>query len=189
MSGGGRPPTIPARLTASDLAKEIDRDVSEVQAALRARNQPDTPEDVLGSDLAVAVARSLGADVRVEPRDLALEHLYEYEIRGEITGDVSGRAAAIVEGVVGDLDELDELIETVSEHWSVARMPVIDRNILRIGLLELRTTKTPTAVVVSEAVRLAETYSTEKSPAFVNGVLATLARTIRDGSPKKDRSG
>jgi len=63
----------------------------------------------------------------------------------------------------------------------VARMPVIDRNILRIGLYELRADpRTPTAVVVSEAVRLAHTYSTEKSPSFVNGILATLAKTIRE---------
>ena len=51
-------------------------------------------------------------------------------------------------------------------------MPVIDRSILRLGLYELRhVTDTPTAVVVSEAVRLAKTYSTERSGAFVNGVL------------------
>jgi transcription antitermination factor NusB len=189
MSAGDGPPIIPARLTTSDLAREIGRDVSEVQAILRARDQPDTPEDILDAGLAIAVAKALGVDLLVEKRDLALEHLYEYEMRGEITGDVEGRAGAIVEGVVVDHDQLDELIETASEHWSVARMPVIDRNILRIGLYELRRTKTPTAVVVAEAVRLAETYSTEKSPAFVNGVLATLAKTIRDGSPKRGRSG
>jgi N utilization substance protein B len=55
-------------------------------------------------------------------------------------------------------------------------MPVVDRAILRLGLYELRhEPETPVAVVVSEAVRLAKTYSTEKSGAFVNGVLAALA--------------
>jgi N utilization substance protein B len=59
-------------------------------------------------------------------------------------------------------------------------MPVIDRSILRLGLFELRHGRgVPTAVVVSEAVRLAKTYSTERSGAFVNGVLATLARAPR----------
>ena len=120
--------------------------------------------------------------VSVESRDLALELLYELETRGEIASDVGGRAGAIVDGVVGDLDELDALIESVSEHWSVARMPVIDRNILRIGLHELRhDPKVPIGVVVSEAVRLANTYSTEKSASFVNGILATLAKTVRGG--------
>ncbi len=60
-------------------------------------------------------------------------------------------------------------------------MPVVDRNIIRIALYELLSDPdTPTAVIVSEAVRLANTYSTEKSASFVNGVLATLAKTIRD---------
>lgn len=172
---------IPARVTATDLARAIDRDVSEIQAVLNAREQPDSPEDVLGADLAIAVAKILGVEVSVEPRDLALERLYEYETRGEIDSDVGGRAGEIVEGVITDLEELDGLIESVAEHWSVARMPVIDRNVIRIGLHELRSDKaTSTAVIVSEAVRLAQTYSTEKSAAFVNGVLATLARSIRE---------
>jgi N utilization substance protein B len=173
---------IPARITARDLAGVIGRALAEVQAVLRARDEPDAPEDVLGADLAIAVARSLGVDVSVESRDLALERLYEYETRGEIDSDIGGRAGAIVEGVISDLEELDDLIESVAEHWSVARMPVIDRNIMRIALHELRSDEmTPVAVVVSEAVRLAQTYSTEKSAAFVNGVVATLARTLRDG--------
>lgn len=172
---------IPARVTATDLAQAIDRDIIEVQAVLNAREQPDSPEDILGADLAIAVAKTLGVEVSVEPRDLALERLYEYETRVEIDSDVGGRAGEIVEGVITDLDELDGLIESVAEHWSVARMPVIDRNVIRIGLHELRTDRaTSTAVIVSEAVRLAQTYSTEKSAAFVNGVLATLARSIRE---------
>jgi len=180
MTGEQRPLVIPARVTASELAATIGRDIEEVQAALRARGQPDSPEEVLGGEQAIAVALDLGVIVDVESRDLALERLYEYETRGEMGSDVGGRAGAIVDGVVSDLDELDEMIESVSEHWSVARMPVIDRNIIRIGLYELRSDPmTPTAVVVSEAVRLAQTYSTEKSPSFVNGVLATLAKTLR----------
>ena len=182
MSEGGDPSIIPARLTASDLALAIDHDISEVQAALRARSEPSSPDDVLGADLAVSVAAALGEEVTVEARDLALERLYEYETRGEVDSDTGGRAGAIVAGVIGDLDALDELIESVSEHWSVARMPVIDRNVLRIGAHELRhDAATPTAVIVAEGVRLAQTYSTEKSPAFVNGVLAALAKSIRDG--------
>lgn len=182
MSEAGSTPIIPARMTTQELADALARDLTEVQAVLRAREEPHAPEDVLGADLAIAVARSLGTEATVESRDLALERLYEYETRGELE-QVEGRAGAIVEGVVNALDDLDETIESVAEHWSVARMPVIDRNIIRIGLWELRSDrKTPTAVVVSEAVRLAQTYSTEKSAAFVNGVLATLAKTIRDGS-------
>jgi N utilization substance protein B len=86
----------------------------------------------------------------------------------------------LVKGVLTEKEELDHRIESASEHWSIARMPVIDRSILRLGLYELmHNTETPTAVIVSEAVRLAKTYSTERSGAFVNGVLASLARSVR----------
>ncbi len=59
-------------------------------------------------------------------------------------------------------------------------MPVIDRAILRLGLYELRHLSTPAAVVVNEAVRLAKTYSTQRSGSFVNGVLAALAEIERE---------
>ena len=180
MSGVG-PLIIPARVTARDLASRIDRSLGEVQAVLRARGEPEAPEDLLGAELAIDVAATLGVAVTVESRDLALERLYEYETKGEIASDIGGRAGAIVEGVVSDLDDLDELIESVSEHWTVSRMPVVDRNVLRIGVYELGDDSIPVAVVISEAVRLARTYSTEKSSSFVNGILATLAKTLRDG--------
>jgi transcription antitermination factor NusB len=117
-----------------------------------------------------------------EPRDLALQALYQVEIAGDSSdlGELTGRVAALVNGVLEHKEELDHEIESASEHWSVARMPVIDRSILRLGLYELRySSGTPTAVVVSEGVRLAKTYSTERSGAFVNGVLASLARSAR----------
>lgn len=117
-----------------------------------------------------------------EPRDLALQALYQAEITGDISDvdDLAGKVGLLVRGVLEHKEELDNEIESASEHWSVARMPVIDRSILRLGLFELRHgPDTPTAVVVSEAVRLAKTYSTERSGAFVNGVLASLARTTR----------
>jgi N utilization substance protein B len=117
-----------------------------------------------------------------EPRDIALQALYQAEISGDSSefDDLTGKVGFLVHGVLDHKEELDNEIESASEHWSVARMPVIDRSILRLGLFELRHGRdTPTAVVVSEAVRLAKTYSTERSGAFVNGVLATLARAPR----------
>ncbi len=115
-----------------------------------------------------------------EPRERALENLYAHETHGSMP-DTEGRTARLTEGVLADLEGLDHRIEAVSEHWSVARMPVIDRNILRLGLYELENDpETPTAVIISEAVRLAATYSTEKSAAFVNGVLSTLSKSVRE---------
>ncbi len=172
---------IPARITAQELADVISLEVEEVQAMLASRNEPDAAEELLGGRLAIDIAEALGAEVMIEARDLALECLYTYEARGELVDDPGGRAGRLTTGVIGEMERLDAKIESASEHWSVARMPLVDRNILRLGLFELENDgDTATPVIVSEAVRLAQLYSTEKSGAFINGVLATLAKTVRD---------
>ena len=172
---------IPARITARELANAIKLEVEEVQAVLAFRHEPDAAEDVLGGSLAIDIAEALGVEVIIEARDLALENLYTYETRGELIDEPRGRAGRLIKGVIENMDQLDAEIEAVSKHWSVARMPLVDRNILRLGLFELENDSgTATPIIVSEAVRLAQLYSTEKSGAFINGVLATLARAVRD---------
>ena len=70
---------------------------------------------------------------------------------------------------------IDELIEFYAVGWTLDRMPVVDRNLLRIGAFELLwSDEVPDAVVLSEAVNLARDLSTDDSPTFVNGVLAKL---------------
>lgn len=127
-------------------------------------------------------------DAGGEPRDLALQVLYEVDRTGGpgSVGSLPPKARRLVEGVIARREELDAGIAEASEHWAVDRMPVVDRTVLRLGLYELRhEPDTPVAVVVNEAVRLAKTYSTERSGSFVNGVLAALADKERraDGSP------
>ena len=118
-----------------------------------------------------------------EAREAALRTLYEADQRRSApdTAGLGERASELVEGVWATREDLDDAIGAVSTGWRVGRMPPIDRNILRIALWELRhRSDTPVAVVISEAVRLAKRYSTERSGGFVNGVLARLAseRTV-----------
>ncbi len=78
-------------------------------------------------------------------------------------------------GYADHADRIDELIATYAVGWSLDRMPVVDRNILRLGAYELIwEDETPDAVVIDEAVQLAKEFSTEDSPAFVNGLLGRL---------------
>ena len=81
-----------------------------------------------------------------------------------------------MQGVIDHRDEIDELIETYSQGWTLARMPTLDRGIIRIGIWELRhNDEIPDAVAISEAVELAQTLSTDDSASFVNGLLGRIA--------------
>ena len=124
-----------------------------------------------------------------EPRHLVLEALYQAELREieDPAAGLRGRARRYVEGVSARLADLDHRIEAVSRGWSVRRMAVVDRSILRLALYELLYEPTPTAVVIDEAVEMAKRYSTKASGAFVNGVLATLAGQVRTGDTRPEQ--
>lgn len=81
----------------------------------------------------------------------------------------------IAEGVSSHLARIDEEISTYSHGWTLARMPAVDRAILRVGAWELLFNEdVPDAVAIDEAVALAQNLSTDESPAFINGLLARL---------------
>lgn len=118
---------------------------------------------------------------RSASRRRALEILHAADVIGTepIAPDDDAFAAALVSGVTSVRAELDKLIAGASEHWTLERMPVVDRNALRIGVYELVHTDTPTGVVVDEAVSLVKLLSTEGSTRFVNGILSHIARDAR----------
>jgi len=126
---------------------------------------------------------------RSKARKRALDILFEAEQRGTGVLDllaeritlgsppVPGYAADLVRGVTVHTARIDELISQYAEGWTLDRMPAVDRNVLRIGVYELLwADDVPDAVAISEAVLLAQDLSTEASPAFVNGLLAGIAK-------------
>ena len=81
----------------------------------------------------------------------------------------------VVEGVWQDRARIDGLIEAASLHWRLSRMPIVDRNILRIACYEiLARADIPISVTINEAVELAKLYGSDSAPRFINGVLGTL---------------
>lgn len=82
----------------------------------------------------------------------------------------------LVRGVLGDLEALDAKIKPYCLHWSLDRLGVIERCVLRLAFYEIETVGTPAPVVINEAVDLAKYFSNEESGAFVNGILDTFAR-------------
>src|SRR5580765_3100949 len=86
---------------------------------------------------------------------------------------LSQYTADLVEGVVAHWTDINELLSTYSQGWSLERMPSVDRAILRLGAFEvLYAAQVPESDAIAEAVELAKSLSTDDSPKFVNGLLA-----------------
>ena len=81
-------------------------------------------------------------------------------------------------GVFEHLQEIDEIIEKYAANWSFSRIAKVDLSILRLAIYELKYTDVPQKVAVNEAVEIAKTYSTEKSPKFINGILGSVIKEI-----------
>ncbi|MEN9608581.1 MAG: hypothetical protein RLZZ06_512 [Actinomycetota bacterium] len=124
-----------------------------------------------------AVDAIFAADLRkVSPEELL--ELTRVQVSDRQNQDeIFGYASEIVRGIIENHEEVDELLETYAEGWSIERMPNVDRAILRVGIWEILYSDTPDAVVVNEAVELAKEYSTEESGGFINGLLSRVAGT------------
>ncbi len=123
---------------------------------------------------------------RTLAREATLQYLYEVDLVG--TGEAEpveeflerqlGRAQArpfarkLIAGVLERRDEIDRRIADVAEHWTLERMAIVDRNVLRVGAHELlHVDDVPPKVAINEAIDLARRFSTEEACAFVNGIL------------------
>ena len=85
-------------------------------------------------------------------------------------------ASELALGVASHREELDASIAAHARNWRVDRMAAVDRNVLRLATFELLHTDAPASVVIDEAIELARDFGSERSPAFVNGVLDAIAR-------------
>lgn len=86
--------------------------------------------------------------------------------------EVTSYAKILVHGVLKNLNDIDEKISQYATNWQLKRMAVIDRNVMRIGLFELKyTSDIPLKVAINEAVEMAKKYGDLESSKFVNGIL------------------
>ena len=116
-----------------------------------------------GEESLVPVLQDLGRELRISPRN----RLY---------------ADVLIQLISRNLGKIDRTIRAHLTNWSLERLSVIDRNILRLGIAELTfVDDVPPKVTIREMIRLAERYSTPESPRFVNGVLDAAMRTLESG--------
>ena len=126
---------------------------------------------------------------RRQVRERALGLLYEAEAKGIDMAELIAAqelplepyAHTLVTGVAYHQGDIDARLEELSDRWPVARMPALDRAILRLASFELsHSTDIPVAVIINEAVELAHEYSTPASAGFINGLLSQVAAIQRD---------
>ena len=128
---------------------------------------------------------------RRRAREIVLQLLYEADVnevrdaedsRRFIRSRMQGRkaltqfACKLLAGTIDRRDEVDVYLAKLATNWSLSRMPVVDRNVLRLGAYEILFAETPSRVAVNESVVLAKRYGDKNSPRFVNGVLDRLMK-------------
>jgi N utilization substance protein B len=126
---------------------------------------------------------------RRRAREIVLQLLYEADIndsrdaeaaRRFIRSRMQGRkgltefASGLLQGTLEHRDEIDQRLAQLATNWTLPRMPVVDRNVLRLGAYEIMFGDTPGRVAVNESIVLAKRYGDTNSPRFVNGVLDRL---------------
>lgn len=125
-----------------------------------------------------------------EIRRLALQLLFLFDAHNEFDAeaaqhaarggsedaDIRSEATAMATAAWNNRESIDAWIERLAPQWPPRRQPGVDRNILRLAVYELTHADTPPKVVIDEAIELAKAFSTENSPAFVNGVLDAVLR-------------
>lgn len=132
---------------------------------------------------------------RRQARERALSLLYEAEskdvppaaVLAGLPVEPDPYTVAVVAGVGDHVDQLDEWITRYAKDWTIERMPALDRALLRMGVYELvHRPDVPTGAIISEAVELAQRFSTEESSRFVNGMLARIGEAVRSDAEPVD---
>ncbi len=125
---------------------------------------------------------------RRQARERALSLLYEAEskelapaaVLAALPLEPDAYAVDVVRGVGDHMAELNTWISDYAKDWTIDRMPALDRALLRMGIFELlHRPDVPTGAIISEAVELAQRFSTDESSRFVNGMLARIAEAVR----------
>jgi len=149
------------------------------------------------------VKRGGGAAARRAGRRVALAALFEAEFgqrtaeailerhlgEASIDDEAAAFARALVNGVVGQRDRIDALIEAAAPAYPVVQLARMDRTLLRSGICEVLHSGTPSRVAIAEWVELARTYSGEPARRLVNGVLGKIARDSVAGALNAPETG
>jgi len=135
-----------------------------------------------------------------------MQTLYEWDFNGKKSKDLNselnlnikefapdfddgGFAEGIIQGILNNIDKIDLLIKNYAPEWPIEQITLIDRNVLRIGIYELKfAPDIPPKVAINEAIELAKTFGGESSGKFVNGVLGAIYKDMGGENSQKDQA-
>jgi N utilization substance protein B len=140
---------------------------------------------------------------RHRARRLALQGLCCLDVQGDRAEELVGQfiddsreppqtlaaARTLLAAANAAREESDRILARHARHWDLSRLALVDRNILRLAVAEMRSGRAPPKVVISEAIRLAMEFSSADSPRFVNGVLDAVMKEMTASRPAADRDG
>jgi len=134
-----------------------------------------------------ALQMLFAADINGATRADELVRAYWAEL-GEAELDDTARefATRLALGALARVPELDERIKSRAEHWRIARMAVVDRNVLRLAVYEFVHEPTPRTVAINEALEIARRFSTYEATQFINGILDAIKRDLDEEQPQPD---
>ena len=132
-------------------------------------------------------------------RSIAMQSLYQWDFRGRPTAALPaildetidefgigldeniGYIKDTAQGIVKNIEDIDKIIEEFSDKWEVSQMTIVDRNILRIGVYELKMNDNiPEKVAIDEAIEVAKSYGGPSSGKFVNGILGAIYNDMKE---------
>ena len=140
---------------------------------------------------------------RRKARECALQMLFAADVTETSPDDVVGTywselgdadvedaarefASRLAAGTLSHLESLDERIRSRAEHWRIARMAIVDRNILRLAVYEFLYEPTPRTVAINEALEIARRFSTYEATQFINGILDAIKRDLDEQQPQSE---
>ena len=133
-----------------------------------------------------ALQMLFAADVAETPSDEVVQTYWAELGDTDLEEPARDFATRLAAGTLGQLEALDERIRSRAEHWRIARMAVVDRNILRLAVYEFLYEPTPRTVAINEALEIARRFSTYEATQFINGILDAIKRDLDQEKPESE---
>lgn len=188
-------------LSSASLADEFaDKDLQGLAGVIREMREASGLDKEANTREPVRHFKRLG-------RELAMQFLYQCEIAGsedfvenldnfwcqaELSGKfVEGRvfrkgrayAEKLIAGVLEKMEHINSLLEKYSRQWDISRMPVVDKNIMRVAIYELENCPDiPAVVSIDEAIEISKEFGSERSGLFINGILNSVKGELPPGT-------